>query len=130
MEKTRNEIQLEKFEAKVKKLKTELDYIDLIKSEVADYFRLVPDSLSKKSRLRTYVWPRQIAIYFTRKFTTFGLLDIARMYGLTNHATALHSVKVVQNDISVDKRKLNQVNQIKLNLIQHGIEERDEEGRS
>jgi chromosomal replication initiator protein len=124
MEKTKNEVQLAKFEAKVKSLKTELDYIELIKSEVAEYFRLAPASLSKKSRSRTYVWPRQIAIYFTRKFTTFGLLDVARMYGLTNHATALHSVKVVENDISVDKRKLNQINQIKLNLLQHGIEER------
>jgi chromosomal replication initiator protein len=123
MEKTKNEKQLIKFEEKVHKLKTELEFIDTIKQEVADYFRLVPDSLSKKSRLRTYVWPRQIAIYFTRKFTTFGLLDIARMYGLTNHATALHSIRVVKNDISVDKRKLNQINQIKLNLLQHGIEE-------
>ena len=130
MEITQHEIKLAKFEEKARQLKTELDYINLIKEEVADYFRLVPDSLSKKSRLRTYVWPRQIAIYFTREFTTFGLLDIARMYGLTNHATALHSIRVVKNDISVDKRKLNQINQIKLNLLQHGIEERNEERRA
>ncbi|HAI37654.1 MAG TPA: hypothetical protein DCM40_05775 [Maribacter sp.] len=113
---------LRKFENEVYKLKTEIETIDIIKSTVAEYFRLVPESLSKKSRLRTYVWPRQIAIYFTRKYTTFGFLDIAKMYGLTNHATALHSAKVVKNDISVDKRKLNQINQIKLNLIHYGID--------
>lgn len=112
---------LQKFEKEVYKLKTEIESIDVIKQTVADYFRLVPDSLSKKSRLRTYVWPRQIAIYFAREYTTFGLLDIAKMFGLINHATALHAVKVVKNDIAFDKRKLNQINQIKLNLIHNGI---------
>tara|TARA_R100001244_G_scaffold109426_1_gene80998 strand:+ start:103 stop:486 length:384 start_codon:yes stop_codon:yes gene_type:complete len=118
---TKNHEQLRKFEKEVSKLKTELDTIEIIKDQVATYFRLSPESLSKKSRLRTYVWPRQIAIYFTRLYTTFGLLDIAQMYGLTNHATALHSTRVVENDISLDKRKLNTVNQIKLNLLHYGI---------
>ncbi len=122
METTSYHVKLKKFEHEAYKLKTEIETIDIIKSTVADYFRLVPESLSKKSRLRTYVWPRQIAIYFTRKYTTFGFLDIAKIYGLTNHATAIHSNKVVINDISVDKRKLNQVNQIKLNLIHYGID--------
>ena len=112
---------LHKFEKEVFKLKTEIEAVDIIKQTVADYFRLVPDSLSKKSRLRTYVWPRQISIYFAREYTTFGLLDIAKMFGLSNHATALHAVKVVKNDIAFDKRKLNQINQIKLNLIHNGI---------
>ncbi len=115
--------QIRQFENKVIALQTELDVVDVIKEQVASYFRLAPHNLSKKTRLRTYLWPRQIAIYFTREYTTFTLKEIAKMFGLVNHATVIHSVKVVANDMALDKRKQNQLNQIKLNLLKNGIED-------
>jgi|TARA_B110000908_G_scaffold141700_1_gene169493 chromosomal replication initiator protein len=113
---------ISEFEKEVEKLQADINTVDCIKIQVADYFRLAPHNLSKKTRLRTYLWPRQIAIYFTRKHTSFTLKDIAKMYGLTNHATIIHSIKVVSDDMVYDKRKKNQLNQIKLNLLKHGID--------
>jgi chromosomal replication initiator protein len=124
--------ELEALQAKSLALKHELELLDIIRNEVADYFRLKPDSLNKRTRLRTYLWPRQIAIYFTREYTSFGYADIAKLFGLKNHATAIHSVKVVASDVRYDRRKENQVNLIKLNILNHGNinEEGDQEGRS
>jgi len=114
------ESSLERLQEKSLALQNELELLDVIRNEVAEYFRLAPDSLNKRTRLRTYLWPRQIAMYFTRKYTSFGYADIAKLFGLKNHATAIHSVKVVDGEIRYDRRKENQVNLIKLNILKHG----------
>lgn len=123
MELTKKHKKIAEFEKAVADLNSEIEIVDIIKSEVGSFFKIKPDSLNKKTRLRTYLWPRQIAIYFVRKYTTFGLLDIAKMFGLTNHATALHSVKVIKRDMECDKRRLNQINLIELNLFKNGIQD-------
>lgn len=122
MELTKKHKKIAEFEKAVANLNSEIETVDIIKSEVSSFFKLSKDSLNKKTRLRTYLWPRQIAIYFVRKYTTFGLLDIAKMFGLTNHATALHSVNVIKRDMQCDKRRLNQINLIELNLFKNGIQ--------
>tara|TARA_R100000353_G_C6385093_1_gene163066 strand:- start:49 stop:441 length:393 start_codon:yes stop_codon:yes gene_type:complete len=114
---------------KALQLQNELDLVDIIRQEVGDYFRIKPANLSKKTRLRTYVWPRQVAMYFIREFTSFGYLDIAKEFGLINHATAIHSVKIVKQDIEFDRRKENQIKQIQIKILNsNGETKRDQEG--
>lgn len=83
----------------------------LITTEVCETTECPHDSLLKKSRRRIYVQSRQISAYLIRnefgsnKYNKDGLSlkNIADILGLKNHATVLHSIKTVENEMQTSK---------------------------
>jgi hypothetical protein len=70
---------------------------------VANYFNLPSYHLKKDTRKRNVLKFRQIAIYFQTLYAKKdSVKEIANYYG-RNHATALHSYKVVKRDRKSDK---------------------------
>lgn len=63
--------------------------------------------LQSRSRKKTIAFPRQVAMYLGRKHTEESLGDIGKVFN-RNHATVLHSVKVVselcRRDTSVQRQ--------------------------
>ena len=59
---------------------------------------------NKKNQEQEYVQPRQISMYFAKQLTNDSLSKIGRVNGEKDHATALHSVRVVNNLIDTDKK--------------------------
>ncbi len=66
----------------------------LIGELISREFKVSYKDLQSRSRKKIITFPRQVAMYLGRKHTEESLEDIGRVFN-RNHATVLHSVKVV-----------------------------------
>ena len=66
----------------------------VIRDFVADQFRLAGEELASKSRKKTFAFPRQIAMYLSRKHTDRGLSDIGKAFN-RDHSTVIHSIRTL-----------------------------------
>jgi chromosomal replication initiator protein len=78
--------------------------IDYIQKVVCDYFDLNIELLKSKTRKREVVQARQIAMFFSKKFTKSSLANIGAHCGGKDHATVLHACKTVNNLMETDKQ--------------------------
>ncbi|WFW29609.1 MAG: chromosomal replication initiator protein DnaA [Wolbachia endosymbiont of Menacanthus eurysternus] len=84
-----------------------------IQKKIAEFFNIRVADMSSFNRLRSLVRPRQIAMYFAKKFTQKSLLDIGRNFGGRNHATVIHAVKQIEHLMRTDLNFANEINQLK-----------------
>ena len=77
--------------------------IDHIQQIIADYFNLDIESLHSKTRKRNVVQVRQLAMFFSKKYTKNSLSTIGSQIGQRDHATVLHACKTVENLIETDR---------------------------
>lgn len=69
--------------------------VEQIQKVVADYYDIRLSDMSSKRRPANIALPRQIAMYFARKHTSFSLPTIAEYFN-RNHATVLHAVNSIE----------------------------------
>ncbi len=72
--------------------------IDVIKKMVAASYGISVADMISKSRRKTIVQPRQMAIYLSRTYTDQPLQVISRSFN-RYHATAMHAIKVVEKGV-------------------------------
>lgn len=77
--------------------------IDHIQQIIVDYFNLDIESLHSKTRKRNVVQARQLAMFFSKKYTKNSLSTIGSQIGQRDHATVLHACKTVENLIETDR---------------------------
>jgi chromosomal replication initiator protein len=95
--KTPVDIQLAKEVLKnIIKTKEELISIDSVQKVVSNFFNIKISDLKVKRKYKSYVVPRQIAMYLSRKLTNASLLEIGEKFGGKDHSTVLHSIKKVE----------------------------------
>ncbi len=70
-----------------------------IRDLIGSQFRVSIDDLRSRSRKRSVSFPRQMAMYLTRKYTDKSLADIGNMYN-RDHSTVLYAIKVITKDMS------------------------------
>lgn len=73
---------------------------DLILWVCKDYFE---GNLFSADRKRENVLPRAKTMYLLRKYTTLTSTEIARIFN-KNHATILHHIKTIKNDLQWDAK--------------------------
>lgn len=85
--------------------------LDEIKSVICGYFEV---NIDQKTRLRHYVYARQIAFYYARKITKMSLAEIGYRIGKKDHATVLHSIRVIENlkRYNATKNHISELNKI------------------
>lgn len=69
--------------------------IPRIQQVVADYFDITVEDLTGKTRKRSIVVPRQIAMYLAREITKDSLPTIGKEFGGKDHTTVMHAVERV-----------------------------------
>jgi chromosomal replication initiator protein len=69
--------------------------IEDIQKEVEDFFKVKHSDLVGKSRLRSAVYPRQIAMYLCRELLDIPYNEIAKKFN-RDHATVMHAVNKVE----------------------------------
>lgn len=83
---------------------------------VSEYFKLLPETIFKKSRKREIVDVRSIFFYLARVYTSSSFQEIAdfpRLYGRArNHSTVIHSVNKITDLVQHDRELRTQVNDI------------------
>jgi chromosomal replication initiator protein len=77
--------------------------IDAIIKEVSLYFTMKATDIKSNRRIKSIMLPRQIAIYLSRKLTDNSLVGIGEKFGGKDHATVIHSVKKIEEEIKVKK---------------------------
>ncbi len=78
--------------------------IDYIQKIVSDYFNIPVDVINSKTRKREIVQARQIAMFFSKKYTKSSLATIGIHCGNKDHATVLHACRTVNNLLDTDKQ--------------------------
>ena len=92
--------------------------IDLIQDVVAAYFNLRVEDLKSQRRTRNVAYPRQIAMYLSRKLTDMSLPKIGEEFGGRDHTTVIHAYEKISESLNNDESLENTVNDIKKKLTQ------------
>jgi len=77
---------------------------DLIKDEVASYFKIKLDDLAAKRRTRNITFPRQIAMYLCRELTDTSLPRIGEIFGGRDHTTVIHAHDKISRERNEDSK--------------------------
>lgn len=70
-----------------------------IRNFVGSQFKISVDELKSRSRKRSITFPRQVAMYLTRKYTDQSLADIGQLYN-RDHSTVLHAIRTITREMS------------------------------
>ena len=89
--------------------------IDVIKKLVCKHFSISMGDIASSSRKQSIVRPRQIAMYLSRRYTDSPLQDIGRSFN-RYHATALHSINSIEQEIKENNAMKKQVEFFKQKL--------------
>jgi len=70
--------------------------VEVIQKNVASFFNIRFTDLKAKKKNKSFVLPRQIAMYLCRKLTGLSLQEIGEKFGGKDHTTVLHAIKKIQ----------------------------------
>ena len=85
---------------------------ELIVHTTAEYFNLTMDELTSKSRTRTLVTARQIAMYLLRELTEMSLPKIGQELGGRDHTTVMHADRKIRELMAERRTIFNQVTEL------------------
>lgn len=88
----------------------------IIKKLVVKYTGILLPKLFSKTRKSNIVIARQMTQYLIRKHTKLPLEEIGRITGRRNHATVLHSCRVIEKKLVDDKELQQIINQIEIEI--------------
>ena len=73
--------------------------VEAIQRKVADYFNISLSDMKAKRRNRAISYPRQIAMYLTRRLTDHSLPEIGDSFGGRDHTTVIHANDKIEDDL-------------------------------
>ena len=73
--------------------------VEAIQRKVADYFNISLSDMKAKRRNRAISYPRQIAMYLTRRLTDHSLPEIGDSFGGRDHTTVIHANDKIEGDL-------------------------------
>ena len=79
--------------------------IESIQKHVADHFKLKVADLKSEKRLKSFVIPRQIAIFLSRELTKASFPEIGERFGGKDHSTVIYAVNKI-NAVMKDKPEI------------------------
>ena len=79
-----------------------IDIYDIIDC-VCKYFNIKLEFIIYNSRKREIVYPRMLAMFFSKIHTKLSLSKIGETLGNKDHATVLNAIKTIKNLMSTDK---------------------------
>jgi len=77
--------------------------IKQIQEKVCNYFNIDEALIPSKSRKREIVQARQIIMYIAKKYTDASLAHIGKTVGDRDHATVVHSINTIKDQIEINK---------------------------
>ncbi len=86
--------------------------IDIIQEVVANYYNLKIEDLKSARRTRNIAFPRQIAMYLSRKLTDMSLPKIGEEFGGRDHTTVIHAYEKISNNLKKDESLQNAINEL------------------
>lgn len=78
--------------------------IDSIQKMVADYFKMKVSDMKSPRRMKSLVFPRQIAMYLCKKHANASFPEIGEKFGGKDHTTVIHAVRKIEANISTNAK--------------------------
>lgn len=78
--------------------------IDTIQKTVAEHYDIRLADMTSRRRPANIAFPRQIAMYLSRKLTGGSLVEIGEAFGGRDHGTVIHACKKVESVMQTDER--------------------------
>ena len=75
---------------------------EYIRKAVAQRWQVREEALSSKRRTKDLTVPRQVAMYLIRDLLDYSLVHIGRLFGDRDHSTVIHSIRKVEDTMSMD----------------------------
>ncbi|KCZ96494.1 chromosomal replication initiator protein DnaA [Hyphomonas hirschiana VP5] len=97
--------------------------IDVIKRATLKVFPIAKTDLEGPSKMRGFVYPRQIAMYLCRTMTRKSFPQIGRAFGKRDHTTVLYAYRRMDGDIGKDQElaaDIARVQTVVLELMESG----------
>lgn len=85
--------------------------------EAAKYYGVTIKDIKGSRRLKTFVLPRQVCMYFIRELTSSGFQVIGEFIGNRDHSTIVHGVEKITDLIKSDISFSKEIDQIKTNIF-------------
>lgn len=86
--------------------------VDFIQKTVADYFKVSLEQMKSKVKKREIVIPRQVAMYFCKRYTQLTLALIGENFGGRDHSTVIHALESVEDMMKTDANFKNSVEEL------------------
>ncbi|WP_026883402.1 chromosomal replication initiator protein DnaA [Clostridium akagii] len=86
--------------------------IELIQDIVANYYNLRIEDFKSPRRTRNIAYPRQIAMYLSRKLTDMSLPKIGEEFGGRDHTTVIHGYEKISECLKKDDSLKNAISEI------------------
>ncbi len=99
----------------VKEIQSDVS-VDFIQKTVADYFKVDIELLKAKVKKREIVIPRQLAMYFCKRYTQLTLALIGENFGGRDHSTVIHALESVEDMMKTDPNFKNSVDELSKKL--------------
>jgi chromosomal replication initiator protein len=99
----------------VKEIQSDVS-VDFIQKTVADYFKVELDAMKGKIKKREIVIPRQVAMYFCKRYTQLTLALIGENFGGRDHSTVIHALESVEDMMKTDANFKNSVDDLSKKL--------------
>jgi chromosomal replication initiator protein len=78
--------------------------IDTIQKTVAEHYDIRLADMTSRRRPANIAFPRQVAMYLSRKLTGGSLVEIGEAFGGRDHGTVIHACKKVESVMQTDER--------------------------
>ncbi len=88
----------------------------LIQKVIAEFFSLSIDDIKSKKRTRAIAYPRQIAMFLSRKLTDHSLPDIGSFFGGRDHTTVLHAYEKINSEYESNENTKRLVDKLVLQI--------------
>ena len=76
--------------------------IEKIQKKVADHFQIKVIDIKSSKRLKSIVFPRQVAMYICRNMTSLSYPEIGAKFGGKDHSTIIHAIKKIEKNMRED----------------------------
>jgi chromosomal replication initiator protein len=76
--------------------------IDTIQKKVAEHFDIRLADMTSKRRPENIAFPRQVAMFLSRRMTESSLSSIGEAFGGRDHGTVLHACRLVKDRMEID----------------------------
>jgi chromosomal replication initiator protein len=93
--------------------------IDSIQDIVSSYFNLRVEDLKSQRRTRNIAYPRQIAMYLSRKLTDMSLPKIGEEFGGRDHTTVIHAYEKISGNLKTDDSLQHTINDLTKKVTQN-----------
>ncbi|WP_097028225.1 chromosomal replication initiator protein DnaA [Clostridium peptidivorans] len=92
--------------------------IESIQDIVSSYFNLRVEDFKSARRTRNVAFPRQIAMYLSRKLTDTSLPKIGEAFGGRDHTTVIHAYEKISSSLKEDESLQNAVSELSKKITQ------------